>query len=73
MVLDFNEERKDNTQKKDIKRKKFEDLTIRELMEITNEFLIQNPDFKTAEDVLDQLKGETKNAKKESKDTWRGL
>jgi len=36
--------------------KQFENMTIRELRKITEQFKDQNPDFKTAEELLKELK-----------------
>jgi len=48
MVLDL----PDN---KPIKLKEFEDLTIREIREMIQQFLLDNPNFKTAQELLDDL------------------
>lgn len=44
-----------DTTKGDWKMKQFEDLTIRELRIITKDYLIQNPDVPTVQELLDEL------------------
>ncbi len=39
--------------------KKFDDLTIKELRELTEQFKEQNPKFRTAQELLEEIENET--------------